>query len=160
MSSRRHKRSNLDGEGWMANFKTSLRRVRRDAPTFLDVFYVVALVAVLLVVDVFYIGHKHSYELKKMSSLHNEEMMEMHGRFQEQVKKVNQAHHEIRDQKRNDHAKSNQKLKDLTSKEIDNLVNNIKDQLSQLKEIQHDAIDTHHEDHHDDHGGECQSRRK
>lgn len=30
---------------------------------------------------------------------------------------------------------------------------NIKDQLSQLKEIQHDAIDTHHEDHHDDHGG-------
>jgi len=40
-----------------------------------------------------------------------------------QVKKVNQAHHEIRDQKRNDHAKSNQKLKDLTSKEIDNLVN-------------------------------------
>ena len=30
-----------------------------------------------------------------------------------QVKKVNQAHHEIRDQKRNDHAKSNQKLKDL-----------------------------------------------
>lgn len=58
---------------------------RRDAPTFLDVFYVVALVAVLLVVDVFYIGHKHSNELKKMSSLHNEEMMEMHGRFQEQV---------------------------------------------------------------------------
>ena len=31
---------------------------------------------------------------------------------------------------------------------------NIKDQLSQLKEIQHDAIDTHHEDHHgDEHGG-------
>lgn len=81
-------------------------------------------------------------------------MHEMHARFQEQVKKVNQAHHEIRDQKQNDHAKSNQKLKDLTSKEIDNLVNNIKDQLSQLKEIQHDAIDTHHEDHHgDEHGG-------
>ena len=36
---------------------------------------------------------------------------------------MNQAHHEIRDQKANDHAKSNQKLKDLTSKEIDNLVN-------------------------------------
>ena len=31
---------------------------------------------------------------------------------------------------------------------------NIKNQLSQLKEIQHDAIDTHHEDHHgDEHGG-------
>ena len=31
---------------------------------------------------------------------------------------------------------------------------NIKDQLSQLKEIQHDAIDTHHEDHHgDEHNG-------
>ena len=36
---------------------------------------------------------------------------------------MNQAHHEIRDQKSNDHAKANQKLKDLTSKEIDNLVN-------------------------------------
>ena len=63
----------------------SLFSFRRDAPTFLDVFYVVALVAVLLVVDVFYIGHKHSNELKKMSALHNEEMMEMHARFQEQV---------------------------------------------------------------------------
>ena len=31
---------------------------------------------------------------------------------------------------------------------------NIKDQLSQLKEIQHDAIDSHHDDHHgDEHGG-------
>ncbi|CAG5091522.1 Oidioi.mRNA.OKI2018_I69.PAR.g13098.t1.cds [Oikopleura dioica] len=151
MSSRRHRRSNLEGEGFIASWKTSLRRVRRDAPTFLDVFYVVALVAVLLVVDVFYIGHKHSNELKKMSALHNEEMMEMHARFQEQVKKVNQAHHEIRDQKSNDHAKANQKLKDLTSKEIDNLVNNIKDQLAQLKEIQHDAIDSHHDESHGDH---------
>ena len=76
------------GDGWFSNIRTALRRVRRDAPTFLDVFYCICLVTLLLVADIFYLSKKHSKELKDLSSLHTREMFEMNTKFKEQVKKI------------------------------------------------------------------------
>lgn len=59
MSSRRSRRADLSGDGYIASFRAAIRRVRRDAPHFLDVFYIVALICILLMVDIAYIGNKH-----------------------------------------------------------------------------------------------------
>ena len=59
MSSRRSRKTDLSGDGYITSFRAALRRVRRDAPHFLDVFYIVTLICVLLMVDIVYIGKKH-----------------------------------------------------------------------------------------------------
>ena len=66
--------------------RTALRRVRRDAPTFVDIFYCLLLITLLLVVDIFYISNKHTKELRELSSLHHSEMVTMNAKFKEQVR--------------------------------------------------------------------------
>ena len=79
------KLNHLLGEGCIANIRNSLRRVRRDAPTFVDMFMCLTIIVILLAADVVYLSNKHTTELQDISSLHHSEMVGMNTKFKQQV---------------------------------------------------------------------------
>jgi len=57
-----------------------------------------------------------------LSSLHDSELRNMHTRFKEQLKKVNQEHHNRYHEKKGNHEKGVEALKNKTNVEIENLL--------------------------------------